>query len=126
MDNGDKVRTTGFHAGRVTAGVIVLALGVLMLLQRNGQFADHAMRFFPGLVLVTIGTVRMAEGWRRRRGLAGVWLIAIGGWLLISEAHLWGLNHDTSWPLLLVIAGLLIVFGGLFSPTRGSTNQEQH
>lgn len=45
--------------------------------------------------------------------MSGVWLIAIGAWMLVSQAQMFGLSFHTSWSLLVVMAGMLIVVRGL-------------
>lgn len=51
----------------------------------------------------------------RRRGasVGGIWLIGVGVWMLVSQMHFFGLNFHTSWPLLVVLGGIIIVIRGL-------------
>jgi hypothetical protein len=70
-------------------------------------------------VLILLGLARISV--RRTEGRAGVsrsgvWLIFIGGWGLASELRLGGLTYATSWPLLLIGAGGMIVWRS-FQPT---------
>jgi len=115
---GDQV-----HSGRVAAGFIVLALGVLMLLDRHNPFGVHTMRFFPGLAVMAIGLSQMACGRDRHRhrhgGFNSVWLVIVGAWLIASEANVMGLTFRTSWPALIVAAGLMIVLRELFRERGG-------
>jgi hypothetical protein len=105
----------GFHAGRIATGLVVLALGALMLLDRHGVFDRHNIRLFPGIVLIVLGVVRLLWGdAARRRSFGGVWLVVIGGWLIVNESHLMGLTYEDSWPVLIVAAGVMIVAQGLF------------
>ena len=108
----------GVHAGRVAAGLVVLTLGLLMLLDRHDVVGHDAMRLFPGIVLMLIGGVRLLfgdEGHRRRhRGFGGVWLVVVGSWLVVNESHVMGLTYNDSWPLLIIAIGVLIVVRELF------------
>lgn len=103
----------GVHAGRVASGLIILALGALMLLDRHDAWGFNAMRVFPGLVLVLIGMVRLLAGdeqrARHRPRSGGVWLVLVGAWLIASQTHAFGLEFGNSWPILIVAWGVLIV-----------------
>ena len=105
--------THGIHAGRVASGLVILALGALMLMDRHDVFHRDTMRFFPGVVLIVLGAVRLLwdDSPRRgkRGGYGGVWLVLVGGWLIVSESHVLGLTYHDSWPLLIIGAGVLIV-----------------
>jgi hypothetical protein len=37
-------------------------------------------------------------------------LTAVGVWGLISEARLFGFDYSTSWPLLIIAAGMIMVW----------------
>lgn len=52
------------------------------------------------------------EGRRRRDATGGIWLIGVGVWMFISQNHVWGLSFDTSWPLFIVLMGLIVVIRG--------------
>ena len=110
-------REPGFNAGGVGAGLIVLALGVLMLLDRSGYGDYHLMRYFPGIALIALGLSSLTNTWccarGRRRPFGGLWLVMIGVWLVVSEAELFGLSYHTTWPLLIIGVGILIVASAL-------------
>ena len=103
----------GIHAGRVASGLVVLAMGALMLLDQHDVLSYRTMRFFPGLVLIILGGVRLlsSDGARRggRSGYGGFWLVFVGAWLIASESHVAGLTYHNSWPLLVIGVGVLIV-----------------
>lgn len=110
-----------FHPGRVTAGLILLGLGVLALLDRTTLVAGHATRLIPGFVLILIGAVQMADSRecsRRGRAFRGLWPILIGAWLIVNAVELWGLTYRTSWPLLIVAMGVLMVLREIFPGAR--------
>jgi hypothetical protein len=110
MDNNIEV-----HKGRVFAGLIIIAAGVMLLADRIGISGIHLSgRYWP-LLLVAFGFVRLFDPSSRRNGArrsrwTGVWFIYLGFWGLVSEFHVLGLDYNTSWPLLLVGAGLGIVW----------------
>jgi hypothetical protein len=115
----------GIHAGRVASGLVVVALGALMLMDRHDVFDRDLMRFFPGLVLIVLGAVRLLSGESphrgRRAGYGGVWLVFVGAWLIVSESHVLGLTYHDSWPLLIIGAGVLIVLRELVGRGGGSS-----
>ena len=122
-DNSDRRddEPESIHPGRVTAGVILLGLGVLMLLDRTTLLAGHATRLIPGFVLILIGAAQMAgpRDCDRRGGPSrGLWPIVVGAWLIVNAVQLWGLTYRTSWPLLIVALGVLLVLREIFPGAR--------
>lgn len=100
------------NTGGITAGLIVLGLGVLMLLDRSGYSERHLMQYFPGVVLIVLGLASLTSAScsrRRRRPFGGLWLLLIGTWMIVSQGQLFGLTFHNSWPLLIIAVGLLIV-----------------
>src|SRR5262249_21854115 len=122
--------TRRFRPGAVIGGVVLLALGVGLLIDRTGVLQLHHLT--APLVLIVLGAimslehggfvysvpVRDDEGnvrfqTRQRRGIgSGLWLIWIGIWMVISQNHLWGFTFQTSWPLFIVIMGVMMVLRG--------------
>jgi hypothetical protein len=120
--------TRRFDAGRVTGGVILLGVGILMLLDRTRVIAGHASQLIPGFVLILIGAVQMIEPrecGRRGGPFRGLWPILIGVWLLVNAVELWGLTYRTSWPLLIVALGVLMVAREMLPRARRSAGQER-
>jgi hypothetical protein len=114
----------GRHYGRIIGGIAVILVGLSMLADRAGFDGVHLSgRDWP-LILVAIGLLRLADvsgqpaGRRRWRG---AWLVYVGCWGLLNEFHVFGLDYGTSWPLLVVGAGVAIVwraFAGRPGPVR--------
>ncbi len=121
-----------FQPGAVIGGLLLLAFGAALLLDTTGTLHMRTGHLFPAIVLIVIGATmtmdRSAFVYRiperddagsgrvrvrqHRRGTGGLWLIAIGVWMFISQNHLWGFSFETSWPLFLVMTGLLMVIRG--------------
>jgi putative Mn2+ efflux pump MntP len=113
--------------GAVVAGAILLAIGTAMLLDPTGTLSIHPARLIGPFVLIALGTSALVgrkcgrqsdeRNWKHRERHAdstgGLWLIGLGCWLLVSQTHLFGLTFATSWPLLLILMGLLIAARGL-------------
>jgi hypothetical protein len=126
-----------FRFGAVTGGLIVLAVGVAMLLDSTGAFDIRIGRLIGPLIMIVIGASMLLKAGvvgsscgggvedarpgrvgrrgrhRRHSGLGGIWLIGIGSWMLVSQSHLFGLNFGNSWPLIVILAGLMIVIRGM-------------
>ena len=106
--------------GHVAIGAAIILIGLAFF----GAQADWwdfriSARFWP-FILLFMGAARMVwprvrQGHRpSRRG--GLWLLMIGAWGLISEFRLLGLHYGTSWPLLIVAAGINMVWRALEEP----------
>ncbi len=102
----DQSSTPRLH-GTLVLGAILLALGVLFLLD-NFDFitiGEPVSHFWP-LIIVAIGITKIVQAdysWERRRGFFWVYL---GLWLLVSVLHMFGLTFHNSWPLLLIGFGI--------------------
>lgn len=99
--------TQRIDRGKLVGGVILIALGVVFLLDRIGvaEFSDVFRRYWP-MVLVLIGLPKI---FRRETFWSGIWLITLGVWLQMVRLHLFGLTFRTSWPLLLIALGAGII-----------------
>src|SRR4051812_23018808 len=105
--------------GPLVAGGVLLLAGTAMFLDSAGLAHVHIWRSIGPLVLITFGASIMSCGARggearphpRRRATptSGIWLIGVGLWLLASQNHLFGLDFHTSWPLLIVLSGVITV-----------------
>ncbi len=108
------------YRGHVLIGFVLIVVGSAFLVERmNLLDADPAV--WPLFPLV-IGLVRLLspDEARRHRGgrRAGVWLIYIGIWGLLNEFELFGLDYHNSWPLLVIAAGLNMVWRSLETGRR--------
>ena len=110
----------GVDVGHMVIGFVVLVIGVGFLIGQMGiVHVRVSSRLWP-LILVVMGLARVV--WPRardgqkptRRG--GIWLLSIGIWGLISEFRLFGLHYGTSWPLLIIAAGINMVWRAFEEP----------
>jgi hypothetical protein len=115
--------------GAIVAGLLLVGLGVAMFVDTTDMFRVNAGRLVTPFVLIALGSIIVLDkggfaaqcGRRgeedgqprriRRRGgsFGGLWLIGVGCWMLVSQTHLFGLSYDTSWPLFIVLAGVMIL-----------------
>ena len=122
----------GMRPGAVVGGAFLLVLGGTMFLDRSGLM-DISVRHLIGpaclivlgmLMLVGNGGVvygrreKLPDGTiqsnlKRRGGLTGgLWLTGVGCWMLVSQLHLFGLDYHTSWPLLIILSGIIMLVRG--------------
>jgi hypothetical protein len=112
MDRHD--REEGSDSGRVIVGLVIVALGTALLIERTGLADIHLDlgRYWP-FILIVMGLARFADP-PRRAGRGSRWsggrLLWIGLWGLVSEFHVLGLDYATSWPLLVIGAGIGVVW----------------
>ncbi|HSR69996.1 MAG TPA: DUF5668 domain-containing protein [Acidobacteriota bacterium] len=113
------------HSGRLApliGGFILIALGM-------GLFFDtleiwdfgELFRFWP-LVLVGIGAGKLISPRKHDDRRGGLWLVGIGSWLLVPSLGLFGLEWENSWPLILIVIGLLIIIQSTLMDRRQGEN----
>lgn len=121
-----------YRPGIVAAGGVLMALGVAMLLDSTGAIDVRVGQLIAPLVLIALGAAIMFEkggvvsGRRvrdengqvkmrlRRHGgsNSGFWLIGIGVWMMVSQMHLFGLDYGNSWPLFIILSGVMMILRG--------------
>jgi hypothetical protein len=130
----EKIMSVEMHGrprnpGRIIGGIAVVLVGLSML---AGQIGFHDLhlsgRYWP-LILIAMGAVRLAEGpgrdGRPRSWRAGVWLVFLGVWGLVNEFHAFGLDYGSSWPLLIIGAGVGMVWRAVEHPAaRGPIRED--
>ncbi len=117
--------------GVLVGGTLLIAIGGLLLLDTSGLFDVPLHRLIGPIALITLGTLMMvgkggfAIGYRgdadgraaraRMRGgtIGGLWLIGIGVWMLLSQTHAFGLDFHNSWPLFIILSGLIMLVKAL-------------
>jgi len=91
------------NAPRIVFGVLVLAVGVLFLLDNLGVlYAEDVLRYWPA-GLIAIGVAVLSQAGRSGGRLSGVIWIVIGAWLLAGELGLIRVRFWDFWPLVLVL-----------------------
>ena len=100
---------------RVVFGLVVMLIGTLLMLDQLDWWGLRLNVPLWPWFLIVLGLVRLTDqstdargGTRGRRSAA--WLLFIGAWGLLNEYRLFGLHYGHTWPLLLIGAGVLIVW----------------
>jgi LiaI-LiaF-like transmembrane region len=123
----------GLRPGAIVGGAFLLVLGGAMFLERSGFAGISAGHIIGPACLIILGMLtligdggfvygrreRLPDGatrmkLRKRGGLTGgLWLVGVGCWMLVSQLHLFGLDYHTSWPLLIILSGTIMLVRGV-------------
>ena len=108
------------RGAQVFIGLAIILLGLGFLFERMDLWHVHLSRHFWPFFPLFFGLARLFDAPRtRRRGRTvrgGMWMIYIGIWGFLTEFHVFGLDYDTSWPLLVIGAGLNMVWRSFQGP----------
>jgi hypothetical protein len=96
--------------GRLAAGIAIVALGILLLLDRTGVIEWGTRSGWWPLLAILFGVTRLAAGGRGLR--SGALFVSIGVWGLLNELGM--LRYEESWPLLLVMLGGSMMLGSFW------------
>jgi hypothetical protein len=135
MTTGVKVkvrvgRTKRGGLGQAVTGLLIMAAGVVLLLDQTGIIEIGSVgRYWP-LVLVAFGIGAMTGPAEKRDVGGGAMLIVFGLWILACTQHWQGLTFRNSWPLVFVAIGIKMVLRALapkrpaLAPAVGAAAQE--
>ena len=105
--------------GQVVVGLLVVAMGVLFLLDNLGYVGlRHALSFWP-IAFIVAGASMLVSQEQRNGHVSGLILIGVGLVLLLKHLGFFYISWNMVWPVLLILAGGLILFrtmGGARSP----------
>lgn len=99
------------YQGRIFAGLVIIAVGVIFLLANMDRldFGDFISTYWP-MILILIGISHLLTSGFRNAG-AALFLIAIGTFFQLNNWDVLGGRVWTYfWPLLIIAAGLWIIF----------------
>jgi hypothetical protein len=106
----------------ILPAVIVIGIGVLFLLNNLNIFFLHDIwRFWPG-ILIAIGLVKMVDSPLSSGRITGGALVGVGALLLADNLGFLNLSWENSWPLVLIGAGVLMLWNRLAPPQPGTAN----
>ena len=99
-----------YDPARLSIGLLILALGVALLLDRAGVIDAFGRSSFWPFAIICVGLVKLAS--RPEHGpRQGGWLVFVGVWLLLNDMRV--LRFRDSWPLFLVAIGISIVWNSI-------------
>jgi predicted membrane protein len=108
-----EVGTTTRNASRLFAGLVILTLGLLALLDNFGiVHIDSIWRFWP-LVLVAVGLAKLIGPRGFQTHFGGFILLIVGVWLLLENIGVWHHSLIEIWPVFVVLIGVRLIWGGM-------------
>jgi predicted membrane protein len=113
-NNGNNGNTTVSHSIKrksLVFGLLVLVFGFVLLLRNFGMISEPLWDVIISwqMLLIAIGIINISND--ANRGIGWI-LIAIGGFFMVSEYYdLPTSFRNVFWPALLIIIGLVLIFG---------------
>lgn len=95
--------------GQLVAGVIVIALGLMFLLDNLDIVNIHRMFFFWPMVLVGLGVIKVMQSRALGGYIIGAGLILLGVILFFSKLGLFHFSMKVFWPLVLIWFGFMLL-----------------
>ena len=99
------------HSSRLMIGAAIMALGVVSLLVRLDLLWPRVFALYFPLILIVFGMIRIIWPARPGRQIGGMWIAMAGGLLLFDQLDVMKLKE--SWPVVVIMAGLTLVFKAL-------------
>jgi len=102
--------------GSVFMGLLLLGIGALFLLNNlNVIYIGEFWSFWP-FVLVVFGAQKIVQAGSSDQVGSGLWLVFFGLWLYISIEEIWGFGFEESWPALLIVWGVSMIWRSFGRP----------
>jgi hypothetical protein len=99
---------------QITVGLVSMFVGAVVLLDREGVARAYLPQQLWPFVLIIAGVVRLTapapDAGHRCSRRPGLGFLIVGCWGAINELHAFGFDYDTSWPLLVIAAGMVIIW----------------
>jgi len=104
--------------GHLEAGVTLIVLGSIFLLhQLHLVKIELQWYLFTTAAFATLGLIDILTFKHLAKIIDGLVKIAMGAWFYLSFAGIWGISPANSWPFMVIIAGLGLVFKALLKPS---------
>jgi len=121
MDMTGETARPRVSQARIVFGLVVMLVGALLLIDRLDWWGVRwDVPLWPW-VLVALGLARLSDRSMDARGCmrgrrSAAWLLFVGVWGLLNEYRLFGFHYGHSWPILLIGAGVMLVWRALDQP----------
>ena len=103
------------HNPAVCFGLVIVAIGALLLLANFTNFDFGIGRWWP-VILIVIGLVDLLSN--RRRWFRGASTLIIGALFLVDTLGVWNVRWGLLWPIPLLVIGAAIVLGAMRGKAR--------
>ena len=108
----------------ILPALVVIGIGVLFLLNNLNIFFLHDVwRYWPG-ILIAVGLVKMVDSPTSNGRVTGGVLVVVGALFLADTLGFLTLSWRDFWPLVLIGAGLLMLWSRLSPPWVGIPNSQ--
>ena len=106
----------------IVPALIVIGIGVLFLLNNLNIFFIHDVwRYWP-VILIAAGLAKMVDSPVSSGRITGGILVGVGVLFLADNLGFLNLSWENFWPLVLIGAGLVMLWSRLAPPPAGTTN----
>lgn len=117
-----EVTSERWSSSRWFIGSVLIALGVLFFLMNVGVIEYfHIWEFWP-VILMVIGANKFFQPYQRAEGF---WLIALGAWLQWSLLRIYGYGFRDTWPAVIILFGIYLLWESIDREFRRKKAQEQ-
>ena len=99
------------HSGRILFGAAIMVIGLIFLMDRLHVMGTELIATYWPLSLVAYGLTRIILPARPGAEVGGLWIALFGGLLLLDRLEIAPMGE--SWPVFLIVAGLMVVFRAL-------------
>lgn len=107
-------------------GLVLIAVGVIFLLDRADLMDASAVWHYWPLLLVVAGINQTIGYPSAREFRSGLWSIFVGLWLFAVFEEMFNLTFANSWPLFLLMAGLQLVLAPVIARRFPATKEKDH
>jgi predicted membrane protein len=109
----------------MVAGVVVIIIGAILLLNEFGVFPHGLVLQFWPMVFVVVGLLKLfsANDWAER--VVGVCLIGVGTILQTNSLGLTHVSFNQVWPLSIIVVGVMLVIHSM-SDKGGKFTTDPH
>ena len=116
---------------RVFWGVLLIAVGVILMLDRLGviEIGNYGIAwwYWWPVVLIVIGLASLVSPESLKQAGNGLSMTLMGFWALACTQHWYGLSYRRGWPIVLVIFGLESVLVAMLERRSAAAEKEaQH
>ena len=106
-------------------GLALILVGGAFFAARNGLVdEDRLWHFWPALIALH-GALAIAFATHLSHVLEGLFSIVVGFWLWACLEQLWGWTFVSTWPVVLIAAGAVMLLRGLLERDRPDATTER-
>jgi len=123
------VTVKGRHSrgGSLVVGLVLVALGVIFLLERQGMVPSDLLFHLWPLILVIVGLTKLLgrhDHDETKERIWGTLLILFGGLLLVGEFGYPQFRFFRIWPFALIVLGIYVVWSTIQERQPGSVSAD--